>query len=108
MPNLFAISRLHLLAGAVLALAAPLSMAHDSPDVSWSISIGSPRVYAPPPVVYVQPEPVYVQPEPVYVQPQPVYVQPAPAIRYGQPYYVEEIRPGKFRHHHWKHDRYDD
>ena len=96
----FAISIFRLIAAAALALAAPLAAAGGHPEVSWSISVGSsapaPRVYAPPPPV------VYVQPQPVYVAPRPVYVQPATVIQYGQPYYVEEVRPKRIKRHHWK------
>lgn len=96
---------------AVLAFAAPFSIAHAHGNVSWSVSVGSPApVYvAPPPVVYVQPQPVYVQPQPVYVRPQPVYVQPSTVIEYRQPYYVEEMRyrtwgygHGRHHHHHYR------
>lgn len=99
------------IAGAAIALAAPLAGAS---DVNWSVSVGSlypaPQVYAPPPVVYVQPQPVYVQPQPVYVRPRPVYVQPAAVVQYGPTYYVEEGRHRKHKHRHWKHHhnhRYD-
>ncbi len=108
-------STLKLIAATALALAAPFATAHGDPDVSWSVTVGSPRpaprvyapppVYTPPPVVYVQPQPVYVQPRPVYVRPRPVYVQPATVIQYGQPYYVEEHRHKKHKRHHWKHQR---
>lgn len=107
MKHLFSISRFRLVAAAILAMAAPLSMAGGQPEVSWSISVGSPypapQVYAPPPVVYVTPQPVYVRPQPVYVRPQPVYVQPATVVQYGPPMYVEEGRHRK--HKHWKHHR---
>lgn len=106
MKKFLSISALKLLAMAALAMAAPLSMAGGS-DVSWSLSVGSPY---PPPPVYAPPPVVYVQPQPVYVQPRPVYVQPATVVRYGQPYYVEEIRYGRRHHHHGEHHdhrRYD-
>ena len=102
MPHSFRNLSVRLLAAASLAIAAPLSIAHGSPDVNWSISIGTPPVYAPPAAVYMQPAPVYVQPQPVYVQPAPVVA--APVITYGQPYYVREVGPERFRHHHWRHD----
>ena len=107
MNKLFGIPLLRTVTAAVLVTAAPLAMAGGA-DVSWSISVGSPypapQVYAPPPVVYVEPQPVYVRPRPVYVQPTTV-------VRYGQPYYVEEVRYKRMRHHHWKHHHrggYDD
>lgn len=93
-------SGLRLVAAVALVAAAPLAMAHGDSNVSWSVTLGSPGVYAyapPPPVVYVQPQPVYVRPA-------PVYVQPATVIQYGQPYYVEGYRrggpPGHWRHRH--------
>lgn len=98
MKHPFSIAGFRLLAGAALAIVAPLSLA-GNPDVNWSISIGSPypapQIVAPPPVVYVQPQPVYVRPR-------PVYVQPATVVQYGPTYYVEEVRPGKMKHKHWK------
>lgn len=101
MSQLFKFSTSKAIVITALALAAPLALAS---DVSWAISVGSPRpvpVYAPPPPV------VYVQPEPVYVRPAPVYVRPAPVVQYyGGPYYVEEIRYKKFKPHHWKHHRH--
>lgn len=100
MKHPFRISGIRILAAAALAMAAPLSMAGGQPDVSWSLSIGSPypapQVIAPPPVVYMQPQPVYVRPR-------PVYVQPATVVQYGPTYYVEEGRPKKFKNRHWKH-----
>lgn len=97
-----------LIAVATLALAAPLSIAYDQPQVSWSISVGN----AYPAPVYAPPAVVYVQPQPVYVRPRPVFVQPATVVHYGpQHYYVQEARPHKHKHKHkhWKHqrDRYD-
>ncbi|RJG08046.1 hypothetical protein D3870_12815 [Noviherbaspirillum cavernae] len=81
-------------ATALLSGIAPLPVAYAQPDVNWSVSIGSgqpaPYIYSPPPVVYVQPQPVYVRPQPVYVH----------------PYYGEEVRHKKFKHHgkhHGKH-----
>ncbi len=105
MYQLFTTSICRLMAAAALVAAAPFATAGGQPDVSWSISVGSPypapRVYAPPPPV------VYVQPQPVYVRPQPVYVQPATVVQYGQPYYVEEVRYKKMKRHHWKHHRHN-
>ena|SRR5437899_12890567 len=86
-----------LLGGAALMFGASPAMAHGRVD--WSINIGAPAYY-PPPVVY-SPPPV------VYVQPQSVYVEAVPVVRYGRPYYVEEIEYRRFhhRHHHWRDDR---
>lgn len=103
------ISRLLLatcITGTVL-LSTPLAMAHNQPQVNWSISVGNPYpapVYSPPPVVYVQPAPVYVQPQPVY------YVERAPMLQYRsyspESVYVREWRDGRHRHekHHHHHD----
>jgi hypothetical protein len=112
---------LKICAGAAMMIAAPFALA-GSPQVSWSVSVGSgypaATVYSPPPVVYVQPEPVYVQPRPVYVRPrpvyvtpQPVYVTPAPVVQHYSPYYGHghgygHGRKHKHRDHHWKHDRH--
>jgi len=99
MLNRFSLSPVRLLTTAALMAAAPLTFAHGSPDVSWSLNIGSPLVAAP---VYAAPPAVYVQPAPVYVRPQPVYVQPAPVVTYGGAYYVEEDHPhGPHHPHHW-------
>lgn len=94
-----------LVAAAALSLIAPFAMAGQA-DVNWSITIGSPQ---PAPYVHAPPV-VYVQPQPVYVRPQPVYVQPATVIHYAQPYYVEEVRKKKVKHHrkHRHHSDYDD
>jgi hypothetical protein len=98
MKNSLSITALRLFAGAALVIAAPFAMAGGHPNVNWSVNIGTGYpvgVYAPAPQV------VYVQPQPVYVRPQPVYVQPA-AVVYEQPYYVDEVRYRKHKHH-WKH-----
>lgn len=99
MRKLLAIRLSRLIAIATLMMIAPFALAGGQPDVNWSITVGSPqpipRVYAPPPVVYVEPQPVYIRP-------QPVYVRPATVVQYRQPYYIEEVRYQKERHH-WKH-----
>jgi hypothetical protein len=92
-------------ASAVMALAAGSATAG---DVSWTVTVGSPRpaprvIYAPPLVVYAPPQVVY----------QPVYQ----SVVYAQPAYA--IPPGHWKHRHqhgWKHaykhgyypGRYDD
>jgi hypothetical protein len=86
-------------------------------DVSWTVTVGSPRpaprvIYAPPPVIYAPPPVVYV-PQPVVYQ--PVY-QP---VVYAQPVY--RIPPGHLKHWHkhgykygygyqqgYRHGRHDD
>lgn len=97
---------LRLLAAAALMMSASGAIAGSQPDVNWSITIGSPQ---PAPRIYMPPSAVYVQPQPVYIRPQPVYVRPATIVRYDAPYYVEEVRYKKKRHH-WKHrhHRHDD
>jgi hypothetical protein len=72
-----------------LVVGAPVVSANGQPNVSWSISVGSGPVYAPPQVVYVTPQPVYVQPRPVYIQPHPVYVQPRPVYVQPHPVYIQ-------------------
>jgi hypothetical protein len=66
---------------AALALAGALgaAAAHaGTPQVQWSITIGSPGYVLRPAPVVVRPLPVYVPPVPVYVPPAPVRVQPVP------------------------------
>jgi len=102
--KLFKIPFLRMAAALSLVIAAPLSSAH---GVNWSLSIGSPGIYMPPPVAYVPPPPVvYVESEPVYVRPRAVYVQPAPVVVYSHPYY--EGRHWKREHHHGRHGRFSD
>lgn len=96
-----ALSPSRLVAVAAFSMIAPFATASGQPDVSWSITVGSPQpaprvVYGPPPMVYVQPQPVYIRPQPVYVRPAPV------AQYYGPPYYIEEVRYKKLKHRHWK------
>jgi hypothetical protein len=108
MHNFFKIPLLRFGAAFALVVAAPLSWAHGQPDVSWSVTLGSPQVYAPPVVYAPAPPVVYVQPAPVYVRPRPVYVQPTPIVTYSQPYYVGEGRYWRHGHHHGKHGRFND
>jgi hypothetical protein len=84
---------------AAVAATALAAGAAQASDVSWTITVGSPRpaprvIYAPPPVVYAPP-PVVYQPAPVVVQRvyQPVY-QP---VYHAAPV-VYHMPPG-----HWKH-----
>jgi hypothetical protein len=105
--KLFNIPLLRVAAAFGLIVAAPLSSAHGRPEVNWSLSIGSPGIYTPPPVIYAPPPPVvYIQPEPVYVRPRAVYVQPAPVVVYSRPYY--EGRYWRREHHHGRHGRFND
>jgi hypothetical protein len=86
--------------------AAWVASAAQASDVSWTITVGSPRpaprvIYAPPPVIY-QPPPVAYYP--VY-QPAPVVHQPAyQQVVYAQP--VHGMPPGhmkKWKKHGDKH-----
>jgi hypothetical protein len=107
MPNFFKLPSLRLAAALGLVFVAPGSWAHGQPQVSWSVTLGSPQVYAAPPVVYAPPPAaVYVQPEPVYVRRGPVYVEPAPIVTYSRPYY--EGRHWHHWHHHGNHGRFHD
>lgn len=67
----------------------------------WSVNIGVPAYYPPPPVYY-NPPPVYYAPAPVYVRPPPVIVYDAPGY-YPPAYYG---RPGYWRGGRGWHDRY--
>jgi hypothetical protein len=88
---------------AMAAAAAALTAgAAQAGDVSWSVTIGSPRpapkvIYTPPPVVYT-PAPVVYTPAPVVVQ--PVYQQ----VVYAQP--VHRIPPGHLKKWHKHGHRY--
>lgn len=97
---------------AAIAATALATGAAQANDISWTITVGSPRpaprvIYQPPPVAYY---PVY-QPAPVVVQ--PVY-QP---VVYAQPVY--RIPPGHLKKWHkhgykygyaqgYRHGRHDD
>jgi hypothetical protein len=92
-------------AAAALTLASALAAgAAQAGDVSWSVTVGSPRpaprvIYAPPPVVYAPPPVVY---EPVRVVYEPVRVV------YAQPAY--RIPPGHAKHwykHGYKYGYHD-
>ena len=85
---------------AATALTAGIAQAS---DVSWTITVGSPRpaprvVYAPPPVVYAPPPVAYY---PVY-HPAPVVVQPVyQPVVYAQPVqYIQRIPPGHLKKWH--------
>jgi hypothetical protein len=72
------------------AMAATLAAgAAQAGDVSWSVTVGSPRpaphvIYAPPPVVYAPP-PVVYHPAPVVYRPAPVMLAPPPMMRLPPP-----------------------
>ncbi|MEO6918634.1 MAG: hypothetical protein ABI171_06445 [Collimonas sp.] len=71
--------------------------------VNWSVNVGVPAYYPPPPVYYAPP-PVYYAPPPVYVRP-PVVVYGAPGYYppayYGRPGYYWR---GRGWHDHYRHD----
>lgn len=66
--------------------------------VNWSVNVGVPAYYPPPPV-YLAPPPVYVRPAPVVVYGAPGYYPPG-YYGYGRPVYWR----GRGWHDHW-HDR---
>lgn len=93
--------------GAGAMALAPNAMARD--QVNWSISVGTPGYYAPPPVIYRQPPVIYAPPQPVYV-PRTVYPMVPPGVVYsGGPAYVYDYvpagRPWHGRHWHRPHHR---
>lgn len=80
------------------------AVAHDS--IGFSLNIGQPYYYAPPPVYYSAPPVVYYEPRPVYRayyrEGPPVYYYPRASGYYDNGYW-------KGRHWHRKHhDRDDD
>jgi hypothetical protein len=84
-----------------VATAALAAGAAQASDVSWSVTIGSPRpaprvIYTPPPVIYSPPPVVYTQ-APVVYHPAPVVVQ-----QVVQPVY--RVPPGHAKH--WKKHAY--
>lgn len=87
-------------AGAVAL--APSAMARDRVD--WSISIGSPGYYGPPPpVVYSPPPVVYAPPPPVVYVPRTAYPMVGPGVVYTTPPYMYGYREGEWRHRRWHH-----
>ncbi len=84
-------------------------------DVSWTVTIGSPRpaprvIYAPPPVVY-SPPPVVYYPAPVVYQRvyQPLY-QPVPVV-YVHPGHAKHWKKHGYKHgyaHGYARGRHDD
>jgi hypothetical protein len=78
----------------IFAATALTAGAAQAGDVSWTVTVGSPRpaprvIYAPPPVVYAPPQVVYAPP-PVVYYPAPAVYQPVPVVYH--------VPPG-----HWKH-----
>jgi hypothetical protein len=75
-----------LIVSAALTLAGALNagMAQaGTPQLQWSITIGSPGYVLQPAPAYVRPLPVYMPPVPVYVPPMPVRVKPVPVYPRG-------------------------
>lgn len=79
------------------------AQAHDS--VGFSLNIGSPYYYGPPPV-YVAPPPVYYAPPPVYYGPPPGYYGPRINYRYYDDH--SHHRWHKHRGHHHGRHKHDD
>jgi hypothetical protein len=80
----------------VFAATAMATGAAQAGDVSWSVTVGSPRpaprvIYAPPPVVQMPPAVVYTPPPVVYA-PAPVVYRPAP-VMYPPVMYPPVMRP---------------
>ena len=91
---------------AICTMAANVSKANAHDSVGFSLNIGAPYLYGPPPV-YVAPPPVYYGPPPaVYYRPAPIYYGP----RISYDYYDRPARhwQGGHRYKHHKHWRYDD
>jgi hypothetical protein len=98
------------------AMAAALTTgAAQAGDVSWSVTVGSPRpaprvIYTPPPVIYTPPPVVYHPAPVVYAPPPVIYAQPRviytqPRVVYA-PAPVYHVPPGHAKHwykHHHKH-----
>ncbi len=107
--NRFVSSKFLLAAAALLlgTLAATTSAQAQS-DVQFSITLGSPGVYAQPTPVYAYPRPVYEQPAPVYVYPRPVYERPATVYVYPQQVYEQPVPAYGWGHqrrfHHGRHE----
>ncbi|MGB6054344.1 MAG: hypothetical protein WBG17_03790 [Burkholderiaceae bacterium] len=89
------------------AAVAPSAMAGN--HVDWSVSIGTPGYYGPPPVVYAPPPPViYAPPRPVVVvppAPRTVYPMVGPGVVYTNPGYMYNYDYGYVRRgpppRHW-------
>jgi hypothetical protein len=102
--------RVRMATGVLAALATAAAMSANTAlagDVSWSVTIGSPRpaprvIYAPPPVVY-SPPPVVYAPPPVVYAPAPVVYHPAPVYQAAPVYYVP---PGHLKKWHKHQHRY--
>ncbi len=73
--------------GAALLFTAQTATAHDR--VSWSVNIGAPVAFAPPPAVYGPPVVVYRQPSGY------VYQEPVRVVEYNRHYYG-------YREHAWR------
>lgn len=84
-------------------------LAHDS--IGFSLNIGQPYYYEPPPVYYTPPPIVYYQPRPVYHEyyseaPSPYYYQSAD--RYDDNNDGREHHEHHWHHRHHEHDDDDD
>ncbi len=85
-----------LFAGALIGLAS-ISSAQAHGNLGWSISIGSPSYYAPPPVYYSAPPVVYHSSPVVYYRPAPTVVYSAPAHGYYRSHSY-----GRWGHDGWR------
>jgi hypothetical protein len=107
-----------LVAGAAMLLYAAPAIAHGS--VQWSVTVGTPQYYSPPPAVVYAPPPVvvYSQPQFIYGAPPSVYAPPAgtyiqPPQVYQQTWQVEQYRqPYAYHDRSWRerddrHERYE-
>lgn len=75
-------------------------LAHDS--IGFSLNIGQPYYYEPPPVYYAPPPVIYYQPRPVYRE----YYSEAPSPYYSEYYYDDGWRDHHEHHWHHRHHRH--
>jgi hypothetical protein len=81
--NMHSVVGASLVAGATLLLCATPAMAHG--NVQWSVNVGTPQYYAPPPAVVYSSPPTVVYPPPVVVYPQSQFTYGAPPSVYAPP-----------------------
>ena len=71
---------LALIAAGLAAAAVPVASFAGGSNVGFSIAIGGPAYYPPPPVVYYPPPPVLYYPPPVAYYPRPYYYAPPTVV----------------------------